>query len=70
VVESGSFSKGAEATFMTQSTVSRHISALEQEMGIRLLDRTAKGALPTEGGNIINRKRRLVTRTGRLFRYA
>lgn len=61
VAESGSFSKGAEATFITQSTVSQHISALESEFGLRLLDRTGKGALPTEGGKILlERARRLV----------
>jgi LysR family transcriptional regulator, low CO2-responsive transcriptional regulator len=61
VVESGSFSKGAEASFITQSTVSQHISALERELGMRLLDRTAKGAVPTEGGKIIlNHARRIL----------
>lgn len=61
VAESGSFSKGAEATFITQSTVSQHISALEGEFGIKLLDRTGKGALPTEGGKILlERARRLI----------
>jgi len=53
VAESGSFSKGAEATFITQSTVSQHISALEKEFGVKLLDRTGKGALLTEGGKIL-----------------
>lgn len=61
VAESGSFSKGAEATFITQSTVSQHISALENEFGLKLLDRTGKGALPTEGGKILlERARKLV----------
>jgi LysR family transcriptional regulator, low CO2-responsive transcriptional regulator len=61
VAESSSFSRGAEATFITQSTVSQHISALEQELGIRLLDRTGKGAMPTEAGKIIlNHARRIV----------
>jgi LysR family transcriptional regulator, low CO2-responsive transcriptional regulator len=61
VAESGSFSRGAEATFITQSTVSQHISALEQELGIRLLDRTGKGAMPTEAGKIIlSHARRIV----------
>jgi LysR family transcriptional regulator, low CO2-responsive transcriptional regulator len=61
VAESGSFSKGAEATFITQSTVSQHISALESEFGIKLLDRTGKGALLTEGGKILlEQARRLV----------
>jgi LysR family transcriptional regulator, low CO2-responsive transcriptional regulator len=61
VAESGSFSKGAEATFITQSTVSQHISALENEFGLKLLDRTGKGALLTEGGKLLlDRARRLV----------
>lgn len=61
VAESGSFSKGAEAAFITQSTVSQHISALESEFGLKLLDRTGKGALPTEGGKILlERARKLV----------
>lgn len=53
VAESGSFSRGAETAFITQSTVSQHISSLEQELGLRLLDRTAKGAILTEGGKIL-----------------
>lgn len=61
VAETGSFSKGAEAAFITQSTVSQHISALEDEFGLRLLDRTGKGALPTEGGKLLlDRARRLL----------
>lgn len=61
VAESGSFSKGAEASFITQSTVSQHISALENEFGLKLLDRTGKGALLTEGGKLLlERARRLV----------
>jgi DNA-binding transcriptional LysR family regulator len=53
VAESGSFSRGAEATFITQSTVSQHIAALEGELGVRLLDRTSRGALLTEGGKLL-----------------
>jgi DNA-binding transcriptional LysR family regulator len=53
VVETGSFSRAAEATFITQSTVSQHISSLEAEFDLRLLDRTGKAVLPTEGGKIL-----------------
>jgi len=52
VVETGSFSRAAEKTFITQSTVSQHISSLEKEFDLKLLDRTGKGVLPTEGGKI------------------
>lgn len=53
VAETGSFSKGAEASFITQSTVSQHVAALERELNVRLLDRTGKGVFLTEGGKIL-----------------
>lgn len=53
VVETGSFSRAAEATFITQSTVSQHISSLEAELDLKLLDRTGKAVLPTAGGRIL-----------------
>ncbi len=53
VARTGSFSKGAEATFITQSTVSQHIHALEREYALQLLDRTSKGALLTEAGKLL-----------------
>lgn len=53
VAESGSFSRAAEITFLTQSTVSQHVSSLESEFGLTLLDRTGKGALLTEAGKLL-----------------
>ncbi|GAM08663.1 ruBisCO operon transcriptional regulator [Geobacter sp. OR-1] len=53
IVESGSFSKGAEAVCLTQSTASQHIAALEQAAGVRLLDRTGRGAVPTQAGKTL-----------------
>jgi len=53
VAETGSFSKGANATFITQSTVSQHISSLEREFALPLFDRTGKGALLTEAGKLL-----------------
>lgn len=53
IVETGSFSKASEATFITQSTVSQHISSLEAEFDLKLLDRTRKNVLPTEAGKLL-----------------
>lgn len=53
VLDSGSFSKAAQAVHVTQSTVSQHIASLEEELGTRLLDRTGKGAALTEGGKVL-----------------
>ncbi len=52
VAETRSFSRGAEASSLTQSTVSQHIAALEQETDTRLLDRTSKGIFLTAGGEV------------------
>lgn len=60
VVETGSFSRGAEAASLTQSTVSQHIAALEGEVGLRLLDRTGQGALLTGAGELFLRHARQV----------
>lgn len=62
VADTGSFSRGAESTFITQSTVSQHIAALEHEFGIRLLDRTGRGALLTEAGKLFVEHARRVLR--------
>ena len=53
IATTGSFSKGAEAACITQSTASQHIAALEDICGVRLLDRTGRGAMTTEAGKIM-----------------
>ena len=53
VAESGSFSRAAEMSFLTQSTVSQHISSLEIEFDLKLFDRTGKGAMLTEAGKLL-----------------
>jgi DNA-binding transcriptional LysR family regulator len=52
IAETGSFSKGAEKTGITQSTASQHILGLEKELGVRLFDRGREGALLTEAGKL------------------
>jgi DNA-binding transcriptional LysR family regulator len=53
VAELGSFSKAADALFLTQPTVSEHIRALEEEVGVRLLDRLGRGTAPTKAGQLL-----------------
>src|SRR5882672_8630084 len=53
VAELKSFSKAAEALFLTQPTVSEHIRTLEQELGVRLLDRLGRGAEATRAGQLL-----------------
>ena len=52
VVELGSFSKAADAIFLSQPSVSIYISALEKQLGQALINRTTKGVSPTLAGRI------------------
>ncbi|MBZ0168452.1 LysR family transcriptional regulator [Candidatus Methylomirabilis lanthanidiphila] len=64
IVESGSFSKAADAMYLTQPTVSGHIKKLEKHVGVRLLDRLGHRATPTKAGDLLYRyaKRMLALR--------
>lgn len=53
VMEHGSFSRAAEALYLTQPTVSAHVALLEQELGVKLLHRTTKTLSPTEAGETL-----------------
>lgn len=55
VVDLKSFSKAAEALFLTQPTISNHIKALEDEVGIQLLDRLGRNVTPTKAGEVLYR---------------
>lgn len=53
VAELGSFSRAAEALFLTQPTVSEHVRGLEDDLGVQLLDRLGRGASPTPAGELL-----------------
>jgi DNA-binding transcriptional LysR family regulator len=53
VVELKSFSKAAEAIYLTQPTVSQHVSALENFFDLQLLDRMGKEIQPTHAGELL-----------------
>jgi DNA-binding transcriptional LysR family regulator len=50
VVETGGFSRAAERMGMSKSSVSRRVARLEEQLGARLLTRSAAGAQPTDAG--------------------
>ncbi|MEW6161984.1 MAG: selenium metabolism-associated LysR family transcriptional regulator [Nitrospirota bacterium] len=52
VVEMKSFSKAAEAKFLTQSAMSHLIKNLEDELGVKLLERESKTVTPTPAGRL------------------
>jgi DNA-binding transcriptional LysR family regulator len=52
VVEMKSFSRAAEAAFITQSAMSHLIKNLEDEKGVKLLNRSGKTVTPTPAGRL------------------
>ena len=50
VVETGAFARAAERMGMSKSILSRRVARLEEQLGARLLTRTASGAQPTDVG--------------------
>lgn len=53
--EAGSFTHAGESLRMSQSAVSRQVSALEKDLGISLFHRHARGLVLTEQGEILYR---------------
>ena len=57
--EYSSFTKAAEVMYLTQSTVSSHISALEDILGVRLIQRSARQRVTlTREGELVYREAR------------
>lgn len=53
VANCGSFSAASEHCFVTQPSLSMQIKALEEELGVILLDRSKKPVIPTEAGALV-----------------
>ncbi|MCV0397606.1 MAG: LysR family transcriptional regulator [Rhizobiaceae bacterium] len=53
--EAGSFTHAAESLKLSQSAISRQVSALEQDVGVPLFHRHARGLVLTEQGEILYR---------------
>ena len=55
VAEGGSFSKAAKQLFLTQPTISAHISSLEKELNARLFVRNTKEVKLSDDGKELYR---------------
>jgi DNA-binding transcriptional LysR family regulator len=53
VARTGSFSRAAEALYVSQPAISKHIAALEDELGTQLFVRTRFGATLTPVGKVV-----------------
>jgi len=60
VVENGSFTKAAEKLYISQPALSRKISELEEQLGVRLLERTTRCVAMTEAGRTFERYARRI----------
>lgn len=53
ILEHGNFNRAADALFITQPALSKSMRALEDDLGVALLERTAAGVIPTPYGRIL-----------------
>ena len=59
IADHGTFSAAARALYTVQSNVSAHISRLEKELGVTLVDRI-QGGLTEDGTRVVERARRVL----------
>ena len=52
IVEAGSFSRAASVVHVAQPALSQQVAELEERLGVMLLQRSARGVLPTAAGEI------------------
>lgn len=55
VAQAGSFTHAGERLNLSQSAISRQISALEQDLGLKLFTRHARGLVLTAEGDVLNK---------------
>ena len=55
VYELKSFSKAGTELFLSQPTISAHVSALEKDLGVQLFDRLGRVIMPTPAGEVLYR---------------
>ncbi|WP_249791539.1 LysR substrate-binding domain-containing protein [Bradyrhizobium sp. SRL28] len=56
VVEAGSFSRAASTIHVAQPAISQQIAQLEEQLGVSLLLRSARGVRPTAAGEVLYRE--------------
>jgi len=62
------FALAAEHCFVTQPTLSMQIQKLEEELGVKIFDRTKQPVIPTEIGNLILAQTRITLREAQMVK--
>lgn len=71
LAEEGSFARAAERVHLSQPALSRSIQTIEEELGLRLFDRAARGVAITQAGKlVVERARRVLFEANALVRDA
>ena len=65
IAEAGSFSRAAERLWIAQPALSTQIRRLEDELGIKLFERHARGVAPTDAGELFLERARAVLAASR-----
>lgn len=69
LAEHQSFRKAADALHLTQPALSRSLQALEEDLGVRLIDRVGKrSTLTAYGSQVVQSARRILSETAELRR--
>ena len=68
VAEEGHLTRAAEKLFTSQPAVSTHIRALEEELGVKLFERSAKGMSLTSAGVTLREHARRIVDAARNFK--
>lgn len=68
VAECGTFTRAAEQLHIEQPPLSQQIKQLEQELGLKLFDRSRRGATPTNAGILLIEKARSLLALEQEFR--
>ncbi|HEY5757109.1 MAG TPA: LysR family transcriptional regulator [Steroidobacter sp.] len=68
IIEHGGFSRAASELGRTQQALSKAMQALEEELGVRLLDRNSQVASPTAFGKLLLEHSRAIEHEARSFR--
>ena len=67
VADEGNLTRASERLFTSQPAISAHIKALEEELNVKLFDRTPKGMILTPEGELLKRKALQVLNAARDF---
>jgi len=60
VVENGGFTKAADALYISHSTTSRKVAALEESLNVRLFERDTRSVRLTEAGKLLYNESRML----------